>query len=154
MLIKPINRIVSLISIASLAIVSIAGCRGKDRLAVNPVRGQVVYHGHGVPNATVIFHPLGEAAEQLQKMRPYAYADRDGRFELKTYVTGDGAPPGEYEVGIIAIAGSDRDSPQNPQSSSTTLPRELVQKYANQKTSGIKVTVEPGVNNLDPFVLN
>ncbi len=153
MLIQRVGKIAPFLVIAALAVAWIAGCRGEDRLAVNPVHGQVVYNGRGVSNATVIFHPLGEAAEKLQKMRPYAYADQDGRFELKTYVTGDGAPPGEYEVGIIAVAGSDRDSAPDPQSNSRTLPRDLVHKYANHETSGIKITVEPGENDLEPFVL-
>jgi hypothetical protein len=154
MLIQLERKVVSCFSVAALAAVWVVGCRGENRVAVNPVRGQVLYNGRGVPNATVIFYPLGDAADKLKKMRPYAYADANGCFELKTFVTGDGAPTGEYEVGIITTAGSDRDSAPSPQASSAVLPRELVQKYANQTTSGIKVTVEPGVNELDPFVLN
>jgi hypothetical protein len=136
-----------------VAILGCGGCGDGGRLEVNPVRGQVTYRGQGVPNATVVLHPLGRAAEQLQKMRPYAYADDQGRFEIKTYVTGDGAPPGEYEVAIIAAASGDRDDPQAA-SRGIGLPMPVVQKYANQKTSGIKIRVEPGPNELDPFVLN
>lgn len=129
-----------------------SGCGGDDRLEVNPIRGQVTYLGRGVPNATVVLHPIGSAADQLQKMRPYAYVDDQGRFEIKTYVTGDGAPPGEYEVAIITAVGGDRDDPQA--SRGVGLPRNVVQKYADQKTSGIKIRVEPGPNELEPFVLN
>jgi hypothetical protein len=138
----------------AVAIAGLLGCGGKDRIAVSPVHGQVTYNGRGVANATIIFHPVGEVAEQLQKMRPYAYADDNGRFELKTYVTGDGAPPGEYEVGIIAGGGSDRDSGVGAGASGRSLPRNLMKKYANQKTSGIKVTIRAGENELEPFVLN
>src|SRR3989304_1124420 len=152
MLMTKTTQIASFRLAVALALAWIAGCRGESRLTVNPVRGQVVYNGRGVPNATVIFHPLGDAAKKLQRMRPYAYADQNGRFELKTYVTGDGAPPGEYEVGIIATAGSDRDSGSDSQSDSPTLPRALMQKCANQKTSGVKVTVQSGENVLAPFV--
>jgi hypothetical protein len=143
-----------LASAAPFALLCAVGCGGDDRLEVSPVRGQVVYQGRGVPNATVIFYPVGEAAEKLKKMRPYAYADESGRFELKTYVTADGAPPGEYEVSIIAVSGADRESDPSSQMNSPKLPRALVQKYANQKTSGIRVTVKPGENGLEPFVLN
>ena len=138
----------------ALAAVCLAGCRGEQRLEVAPVRGQVLYNGRAVPNATVIFHPIGETAEQLQKMRPYDDADADGRFELKTYVTGDGAPPGDYEVAIIAMAGgADRESGTAASGSAPSLPRALVQKYADHKQSGIKVKVVPGENKLEPFEL-
>jgi hypothetical protein len=140
-------------ALALIALVGCGGCRGDDRLDVNAVRGQVTYRGQGVPNATVVLHPVGEAAKKLRKMRPYAYADEQGRFEIKTYVTGDGAPPGEYEVAIIATANGDRDDPQAA-SRSVRLPTPVVQKYANQKTSGIRIRVEPGPNDLEPFVLN
>jgi hypothetical protein len=152
MCIDPTESVNRLRLIGILALICSLGCRGEDRIVVSPVRGQVIYNGHGVPNATIIFHPLGVAAEKLKKMRPYAYADENGRFELKTYVTGDGAPPGEYEVGIIAGSGSDRDA--GPSKTGQPLPRNLMTKYANQKTSGIKVTVQAGENNLEPFVLN
>jgi hypothetical protein len=136
-----------------LASMVVSGCK-EGRLDVNPVHGQVTYKGQGIPNATVIFYPTGPVAEQLKKMRPYAYADNDGRFSLKTYVTGDGAPAGDYRVGVIAVMGSDRESAKGSPTKLVALPRLLVQKYANQETSGIEVTVEPGENNLKPFELN
>ncbi len=57
-----------------------AGCGGKDRLAVNPVRGRVEYQGQGIPGAVVIFHPQEDANEKAKKMRPFAYADAEGNF--------------------------------------------------------------------------
>jgi hypothetical protein len=140
-----------------MLMIAIVGCGGDGRVKVSPVRGQVTYGGHPVPNATVIFHPIGEAAEKLKKLRPYAYADEAGKFDLKTYVTGDGAPPGEYEVGVIANSTVDRDSAGGgggPPTKAASVPRAVSQKYGNPKTSGIKVKIEPGENNLQPFVLN
>jgi hypothetical protein len=147
-----VSKSVHLLAVC-FAFVVAAGCE-EGRLQVNPVHGQVTYKGQGVSNATVIFFPTGPVAEQLKKMRPYAYADQNGRFSLKTYVTGDGAPPGQYRVGIIAVVGSDRESNDGSQRKSAALPRMLVQKYGNHETSGIEVTVEPGENNLEPFELN
>jgi hypothetical protein len=94
-------------------------------------------------------------------MRPYAYGDADGNFELKTYVDGDGAPPGEYRVSIIARSvgptrGPSKDVPVAEQVAAGTairIPPEVSKKYANVDTSGIKVTVVEGENDLDPFVL-
>jgi hypothetical protein len=109
----------------------------------------------------VVFHPAEDAVEQARKMRPFAYGDADGNFELKTYIDGDGAPPGEYRVSIIArSAGPGRspskDAPVTEQpapGAPIRIPPEVSKKYANVDTSGIKVTVMEGENNLEPFAL-
>ena len=47
---------------------------------------------------------VGDTVESLGKMRPFAYGQPDGRFEIKTYVEGDGAPPGKYRlVSILTL---------------------------------------------------
>jgi hypothetical protein len=109
----------------------------------------------------VIFHPAEGAVEQARKMRPFAYGDEEGNFELKTYVDGDGAPPGEYRVSIIARSvgparSPSKDSPVAAQpvtGAAIRIPPEISRKYANVDTSGIKVTVIEGENDLEPFVL-
>lgn len=142
-------------------LISFSGCWGKDRLDVSPVRGQVVYNGSGVPQATVIFFPVDPADEAAQKMRPYAYADGAGQFEIKTYVIGDGAPPGKYRVSIIAPSGppprGSKDRPAGEETSvpatAVRIPPAIVRKYGNVDTAGIEVNVQEGENNLEPFVL-
>lgn len=134
------------------------GC-GDGRLKVSKVRGKVVYKGQGVPNTTVIFVPVGETVQALGKMRPFAYGQPDGQFEIKTYVEGDGAPPGQYRVSIIAPAGgpggSKKDRPADDQSSATSvqIPATVANKFKSAETSGIEVTIHEGENNLDPFEL-
>jgi hypothetical protein len=120
----------------------------------------VIYNGQGVPDATVIFFPLDVANETARNMRPFAYADRAGRFEVKTYVTGDGAAPGKYRVSIIAITGapprSSKDGRADAAASNgpfVNLPPAIVKKYANVDTAGIEVEVRDGENNLEPFEL-
>jgi hypothetical protein len=141
-------------------LVAATGCGAKDRLDVAPVRGKVVYNGQGVPNATVILFPLNPADEHAGKMRPFAYADGEGRFEIKTYVDGDGAAPGKYRVSIIAPAGQpagnkDRpaDAPAHAPVAPVRIPPAIVKKYANVDTAGIEVEIQSGENNLAPFVL-
>lgn len=137
------------------------GCAKKSRLGVAPVHGSVTYKGQGVPNAIVIFFPIEETAEVVKKIRPFAYADGDGSFDLKTYVKGDGAPPGKYRVSIVAVAGasaapSGHDSPQGASSGPKTavaIPPEVVKKYGNVETAGLQVTVQEGENKLAPFTL-
>lgn len=139
--------------------ISPLGCKRNSRLTVAPVHGQVTYKGQGVPNATVIFIPSGETAELLKRMRPFAYADGQGIFDLKTYVRGDGAPPGTYRVSIIAgsgVASPGKDARAEPAASPASpnrVPPLISQKYENEATSGIEVTVQNGENNLPPFEL-
>jgi hypothetical protein len=139
-----------------------SGCGGKDRLPVAPVQGRVIYQGQGVPNATVVFFPVGDAAERVGKMRPFADTDGEGRFTLKTYVAGDGVPPGDYQVCVVILAGGDRrggerkDASDDDEASATPRPNVLLsirKKYASVETSGITLTIHEGENNLDPFVL-
>ena len=131
-------------------------------MPVNPVRGRVEYQGRGVPGAVVIFHPQEDADEKAKKMRPFAYADGEGNFELKTYVDGDGAPPGKYRVSIIAASGGPAvergaEASAAGQTSSPVagvrIPPQITQKYRSVDSSGIQVTIHDGENNLEPFAL-
>jgi hypothetical protein len=126
------------------------------------VRGRVTYRGQGIPKAIVIFHPAQDALEKAKKLRPFAYADNQGNFELKTYVNGDGAPPGKYRVSIIAVGGGrsggiETDQPAAESEVASTgpvsIPPAVTKKYGSPETSGIEVTVQEGENNLEPFDL-
>jgi hypothetical protein len=160
------NRLHALARVAALVAACLLfatdiGCAKKSRLTVAPVHGSVTYKGQGVPNAIVIFFPTDETAEVVKKIRPFAYADGEGNFDLKTYIKGDGAPPGKYRVSIVAVAGaaaaaSGHDPPQgNPSGPKTAvaIPQEVVKKYGNVDTAGLQVTVQDGENDLAPFTL-
>jgi hypothetical protein len=138
------------------------GCNRKSRLSVSPVRGRVLYRGQGIANAIVMFTPADDdASEMAKKLRPFAYADGQGNFELKTYRDGDGAPPGKYRVTIMVPSGSSggagKDRPggdaENPAAKALKIPPAVSKKYGSADTSGIEVTVEDGENNLEPFDL-
>lgn len=141
---------------------SVTGCGRDARFKVAPVRGRVTYGGKGVPEATVIFFPSADVSEKMKKMRPFAYADSQGNFEMKTYVEGDGAPLGKYRVSIIAVSSapasrSKKDKPAGAMAPGSALavmiPPEVTKKYGNVETSGIEVTVHEGKNDLEPFAL-
>jgi hypothetical protein len=126
------------------------------------VRGKVVYNGQSVPRAIVMFFPVEPANDKAAKMRPFAYADGEGQFEIKTYIDGDGAAPGKYRVSIIAPASSgaargskDRRVGETTDAAGATIriPAAIIKKYANVDTSGIEVDVQEGENNLEPFEL-
>jgi hypothetical protein len=110
----------------------------------------------------VIFFPADDAVDDAKKMRPFADTDGEGNFALKTYVKGDGAPPGKYRVSIIGIGGRQsrgvgKDQPvgerQDAPAAMVAIPPAAAQKYGNVETSGIEVTIEEGENNLPPFEL-
>ena len=153
-----IPRIVLLFGMG-LTLTASHGCGGADRLEVAQVRGKVVSNGIGVPQAVVIFHPGSDVPDNGKKLRPFAYADADGNFVLKTYVEGDGAPPGTYRVSIVAGSGggSRKDRPVSEENvlpiARINIPPDIAKKYADVETSGIQVTVKDGENNLEPFEL-
>jgi hypothetical protein len=104
----------------------------------------------------VIFYPVDATDERAKKMRPFAYADANGQFAIKTYKTGDGAAPGKYRVSIIAPAGGggDKDRPEIvPAGRAVAVPPRVVRKYANVDTAGLEVEIQDGENNLEPFEL-
>ena len=71
---------------------------GNTRKPVYPVQGKVVYNGKAVPQALVVFHPVGGTTKDAA--RPSAHTDNEGQFTLTTYVSNDGAPLGEYVVTV------------------------------------------------------
>lgn len=147
--------------LVAVVVISATGCRGKSRLQVAPVHGKVTYKGQGVPRATVILSPVGETSDTVKRLRPFGYSDDQGDFELKTYVSGDGAPPGKYRVGIVAQSSAvptkrgKEDPATMPVSTapSVNIPADVITKYGNPDTSGIEITVVDGENNLPPFTL-
>jgi hypothetical protein len=145
-------------ALASLVVLS--GCSGDGRLDVAKVRGKVTYKGHGVPQATVLLFRIDPPDEMSRKLHPYAYVQPDGSFEIKTYVEGDGAPPGKYRVSIMApTAGgtSKKDQPAEAQSASAPgvrVPAAIAAKFANVETAGLEIDVNAGENNLPPFELS
>ena len=108
-----------------------------------------------------MFTPADDASENAKKLRPFAYADGQGNFELKTYTDGDGAPPGKYRVSIMVPSGTPprggKDAPAGeqvtPAAQAVNIPPAVSKKYGSSETSGIEVTVEDGENNLEPFEL-
>jgi hypothetical protein len=150
----------ALTSCVALLATSLVGCGNKARLPVNPVHGRVLYKGQGVPRATVVFFPDGDAANLVGNVRPFAYTEADGSFDVKTYVGGDGAPPGDYRVSITTFYASPKRGPvkdalvgeEAPQTF-VQIPKPISEKFANIESAGIKITIQEGENNLDPFEL-
>lgn len=141
---------ISLVALLSLACLHLAGCdrRPAGRPATAPVTGVVRFDGDPLAGATVSFQADGGGRSAT------GITDAQGRYQLSTFVRGDGAVPGSYKVIVLkyappeqASAGQDGyEPPQGPE----PPPRHLLPpKYAAVKTSGLEATVASGPNAID-----
>ena len=117
------------------------GCnRGADVPQTYSVQGTVIYQGRVVEGAQVSFVAMSAGEDQRGAS---GTTDAEGLYTLRTYVGGrqsaDGALPGEYSVGILALdsANLGRGKP-----STSTRPKNLLpDRYADPKSSGLSATV-------------
>ena len=128
-----------------LSAVPCAGCgKGKVHEPVYPVHGQVLFEGRPVAWAFVVLHPVNSAGET--PVHPHAYGTTDGTFELTSFTSGDGAPAGEYAVTVQLR--------QPPLKDDDPPARNLLpSRYASPDTSGLRVQIVEGSNELEPLRL-
>jgi hypothetical protein len=134
-------------ALAAAMLLLAAGCGkgGGRHAAVYPVEGQVLWDGQPLEGAAVTFYVQGAAGTSFRA--PRARTDAEGRFRLATYATADGAPEGEYAVGVVHIPMLRQGGDLVPG------PNDLPAKYANPKTSGLLAQVKKEPNSLPPFGL-
>jgi|SRR5262245_8874150 hypothetical protein len=132
-----------------------------DRLPVFKVKGKVLYKGTPLAGALVVFERSGGPSAGTSgvrgsgPIRATARTSSDGSFQLMTYVGNDGAPSGDYLVGISSVP---RHAETNLLSTegapkSRANPDILRGRYADPKTSGLTARVEERDNDLPPFDL-
>jgi len=143
-------RVRSLVALpALLAAAGLSLSCGGGRRPVYPVRGQVFYEGQPTPGALVILHPLNDPDPRAP--RPVARVGPDGSFAPTTYHADDGAPAGEYAVTVAWVKEVDN---QNAPREEQREPRSLLpERYGKPETSGLRVHVQKGHNELPPFRL-
>jgi hypothetical protein len=143
--------------LVALLAAAIPACGGDpNQVALHPASGQVLYEGKALPDVQIIFRPAG-ADPTVVAAVPIGQTDSEGKFRLSTAVgedgrLTDGAPEGDYLVGIVTPRRTDsvdilrKDGPK--------LTPDLLQgRFADPKTSGLKATIKPGENTLQPFDL-
>jgi hypothetical protein len=135
----------------------LAGCSGPEgdanRRPTAPTSGVVMYQGKPVADATVSF--LAISGDPISA---FGLTDAQGKFTMRTYEDGDGAPVGEHQVTITKTeagkqppgpprTGPDEFDPNkyDPPGFGVTPPpvvKHLIpEKYASSATSGLKATV-------------
>jgi len=160
---KPVDRPVDMGKITTLAatllvaVLAASGCSKKaerPRVPTTTAAGQVLLDGKPLAGALVILHPQGAekveapgAKEPIPAPSARGVSQPDGRFTLSTYDTGDGAPVGEYAVTVVH-----RPAQKNGESFEPG-PNVLPPRYASAKTSGLRVKISEGENELPPIAL-
>jgi hypothetical protein len=117
------------------------GCGQRDAY---PVRGRVLYEGKPAVGAVVFLHPVD--LSEPTRSRPSGRVGKDGSFSISTPNLGDGAKPGEYLVTVVWRAEA---GPGDSEEDEDLLPA----RYLDPKTSGLRITVKAGANDLEPFDL-
>jgi tetratricopeptide (TPR) repeat protein len=132
---------------AAVLLLFLVGFRGQlfgksGRLRVHPARGNALWEGKPMANATLFLHPVGVKSPSFP--RPRAVVAADGTFVLGTYRKDDGAPAGEYKVTVQWFEpGNDRAGPTN----------RLPARYAHPETAGLTVRIDKGENQIPTIQL-
>lgn len=130
----------------SLGLLSLTGCgqSGPAKVETHPVRFDLTYRGRPTPGALVAFHPVTPTEGAPA---PRGVVTRDGQLKVSTFNGGDGAPEGEYVLTIqwSPLVKREGEVVQGP----NVLPR----KYTSPQTSGLRIRVASGENQIAPVRL-
>jgi hypothetical protein len=134
-------------AVASLALL-LSSCGGGDGPVLHPVRGTVLYEDKPAEGATVVFHPVNGTPDSP---RPSGVVGKDGTFTLRTHPHGEGAPEGNY---VVLVTWFEAAGPAKKEGRDPPDPKsKLSEHYTDAAKSGLKATVKPGENKLEPFKL-
>jgi hypothetical protein len=109
-----------------------------------PVTGKVTVNGTPAFGATVIFQRQG--ADLMNEQTTMGIVRKDGSFSLVSSRSGEGAPPGEYDVFVEWRHGPER--PKAPLGSDR-----LKGHYADRNHPRLHAVVNPEATDLPPFDL-
>jgi hypothetical protein len=124
------------------------GCsQAGQGLKLYPVKGQVFLKDKPATGARLVLVPV----EDPKAEKPSAIVDDNGSFQLATRQPGDGAPAGEYFVSITWFERRKIDT--RKEDDTKQFVDKLGGRYADPKTSKLKVKITEGPNELPPFKL-
>ena len=109
-----------------------------------PVEGRLLVQGKPEQDLQVFFHPLDASQHGI----PRGVTDAEGRFQLRTYHDGDGAPAGEYAVTVYW------PGPSNTSADDQLPPDRLKERFANPNNSSLRATVAAPRTTLPTFDIN
>jgi hypothetical protein len=137
-----------LVAAAGVAFLSACG-KSDNRVKVYPVSGKVLVRGAPAEGARVVLYPVSQELKKPGMPIPDGMTDGSGVFKLRSFQPDDGAPEGEFKVGIIWFEpqrdGTIVDSP--------SAKDRLGGKYSNPEKSNLTAKVEKGGGEIGPFDL-
>ncbi len=141
----------SLVVLACLAM-CVLGC-GEPNIQqpTFPVTGEIKLDGKPLKGATIVLHAVDQTKFKWKEL-PQGTSDDQGQFSLFTYESNDGAPEGEYKVGIALLPTSNEEGGDQVRREKG-MPK-LPTKYADPNTSGVTVKVERKSTELPPLQLS
>jgi hypothetical protein len=127
------------------AIATLAGCGRSDSLPsyqVYEVKGKVLLaDGKPLGGGLITFVSKGDLP-----VSPSGVIGSDGTFSLNTGGSGDGAPAGDYKIRV--------EAPQLQQAAPKGRRKPIFpEKYNDEDSSGVVITVRADSNQLAPIVL-
>lgn len=131
---------------AQLVALSLTGCSEKPVWEVAyRASGSLSFRGKPIANADIVLFP--EDSTWPETVRPRARTGADGTFEVWTYEPGDGAPAGAYKVTLV------RTEVGFSKGAVVAKPNDLPAKYGRAESTDVRVTINPGENQLPAISL-
>ncbi|MDA1211202.1 MAG: hypothetical protein O2955_01725 [Planctomycetota bacterium] len=95
---QPLRR--GTIALLVWGLLSVAGCgsdgpQGGPRVETFPITGTVTIDGQPVETLLVVCHPVEKGPVPTTIS---SFTDKEGKFSIGTYESGDGAPEGDYKL--------------------------------------------------------
>lgn len=124
---------------AAVCSLGLAGCNSEG---IHPVKGQVIWKDTQQP-ATELANSLISFEQKNTETSARGQIKPDGSFQLTTNKENDGAKLGEHVVLITEIG-------RLPSSTDPTqlAPGKIGIRYADPKTSDLRCTIKPGMNEV------
>jgi hypothetical protein len=124
----------------AIILIAIAACGKNDgRVKVYPVNGKLIIRGAPAEGARVVFYPVSDELKKPGMPIPYGLTDAQGVYKLRSYDPDDGAPEGEYKVGVVWT------EPIASNSSPDAEPKShLDRRFADPQKSQLTATVPRG----------
>jgi hypothetical protein len=132
----------------SIGLVGCGGGADDGRVKVFPTQGKVSVSGRPAEGAKVTFYSANTHADGKKVPPPTGTADATGVFQLGTYKSADGAPPGEYKVTVVWL----EPPPANAQGIFDLKDR-LQGRYSSPEKTTLKAQIPDGGGEIPPFEL-
>lgn len=111
-----------------------SGVSTANRKPTHPVRGFAYFEGAPMAGAVVTF--VGEKGAAAKGTSAVGVVEGDGSFKLSTYTAFDGAPVGEYKIGVVWREGGKAG------------PSLIPARYNTADKSGLTATIREGTNEM------